>query len=601
MPVWTRAPEVEPLDIADSPLSLGESLLLTGEDTFRNLPEWGLLPRAIELDLARTRYAWTQKKYDFDQARSYVENEHKLPADWLENKQYNKLELDILSRRKRVELGVQERRARDPGGFLRGSANLATSVAVSMLSPTMVASAFIPVIREERYSALLARQTGALGRAGIRVGVGAVEGTVGSIPIEALSYGVHQQEMADYTMADSLMNIGFGSVFGATLHAGGGAVMDLAVRRRMKEIDSVLAQVDQTQPAAGARTVEKPAEPATVDISELRYIGKQVDEVIAAREAELAKIVDDPEQAAAAQRFDITKTDAEVQAMQRKLDEINRELAEPREKQIRAEVERRKSDPKYMADERKNPNARDIDEYIEARAARQVDRRRRAQAGMAEALRNEIAPKSAEIAAFNRYRGAEGELAAVRHARDSAKTLEDKLASLPESAAAAFHRRIERTLADIVPAAVKIDKLPGEVRDAMMRAAIAQEMADQPFRLDGMMKIDTDRAAAFDQIRRDAESAADPENSPLAPPREYLRSVEETTAATKSDALAQATAELDEAEAMLKDAMDTMGDAEQIPPDLMADIDAAARFSSEVDSMNRIASMLTQCAMRHSG
>jgi hypothetical protein len=161
--------------------------------------------------------------------------------------------LDILIERKRNEVKRQEVLSRSPGGFALGTAQLGTAFAASMLDPLNVGLAFVPVVGQARYLRYLANARGVLGRAGVRVGVGAVEGAVGAALIEPLVYAAKTQEQADYDFTDSLLNVAFGTVFGGGLHAVAGGVADAArsLRGRMtppvsvKDIpDSAAARVD---------------------------------------------------------------------------------------------------------------------------------------------------------------------------------------------------------------------------------------------------------------------------------------------------------------------------------------------------------------------
>lgn len=135
--------------------------------------------------------------------------------------------LEILIQRKREELQRQSVFARGPSGVVPGALRLGTALVNSLYDPLNIASAFIPVVGQGRYAAMLAGAAGSFGRAGVRAGVGAVEGVVGAALLEPIIYSANQQEQADYGMADSLANIAFGGLFGGGLHAGGGAVRDL--------------------------------------------------------------------------------------------------------------------------------------------------------------------------------------------------------------------------------------------------------------------------------------------------------------------------------------------------------------------------------------
>lgn len=133
---------------------------------------------------------------------------------------------------KRDELLRQDVIARRDGGLATGAlARFATGLFGSLLDPLNVASAFIPVVGEARYAAWLANAGSAVGRAGIRAGVGAAEGAVGSLVLEPLNYGLAQREQADYTATDSLLNIAMGTVLGGGLHVVGGAVADRVTGR----------------------------------------------------------------------------------------------------------------------------------------------------------------------------------------------------------------------------------------------------------------------------------------------------------------------------------------------------------------------------------
>jgi GNAT superfamily N-acetyltransferase len=97
----------------------------------------------------------------------------------------------------------------------------------SIIDPANVALSFVPVVGEARYAQLLKNAGGAFGRAGVRSGVGAAEGLVGSVLAEPLIYAGQQQWRNDYDAYDSMLNIAGGAVFGSLLHAGVGLVRDI--------------------------------------------------------------------------------------------------------------------------------------------------------------------------------------------------------------------------------------------------------------------------------------------------------------------------------------------------------------------------------------
>jgi hypothetical protein len=134
--------------------------------------------------------------------------------------------LDTLIERKAVEKRRQEVYGQAEGGIAQGAARLGVGLATSLVDPVNVATAFIPVIGEARYLNWLGRAGGAVGRTGVRAGVGAVEGAAGAALLEPIIAGSRRYEQADYGMADSLMNLAFGGLFGAGLHSTFGAVSD---------------------------------------------------------------------------------------------------------------------------------------------------------------------------------------------------------------------------------------------------------------------------------------------------------------------------------------------------------------------------------------
>jgi hypothetical protein len=138
--------------------------------------------------------------------------------------------LDILVDRHREQAARQQVMARANGGSM--GTQIAAGLAASLLDPLNIASAFVPVVGEARYSAILARASSPLGRAGVRAGVGAVEGVVGAAIIEPLPLLAAGMDQTEYGLSDSLANIAMGGVLGGGLHTIGGAVSD-ALRRNL--------------------------------------------------------------------------------------------------------------------------------------------------------------------------------------------------------------------------------------------------------------------------------------------------------------------------------------------------------------------------------
>lgn len=140
--------------------------------------------------------------------------------------------LDLLMDYKSSEISNAFAQDRYRGGIAGGAVNLATALAVSLADPINIASAFVPVVGEARYAQILGRAgTSLLARAGARAGLGAIEGAVGAALVEPLVYESMQRVQADYDSFDSLLNVGFGAVFGGALQAGAGSVADVLARR----------------------------------------------------------------------------------------------------------------------------------------------------------------------------------------------------------------------------------------------------------------------------------------------------------------------------------------------------------------------------------
>lgn len=127
---------------------------------------------------------------------------------------------------KRAEVGRQIIMSRATGGAVENVAKFGVTLGGSIIDPLNIASAFVPVMGEARYAAMLARAGGAVGRAGVRVGVGALEGAAGAALLEPLVYGGAKSEQADYDLYDSFLNVTVGGVLGGGLHAGAGAIGD---------------------------------------------------------------------------------------------------------------------------------------------------------------------------------------------------------------------------------------------------------------------------------------------------------------------------------------------------------------------------------------
>ena len=185
--------------------------------------------------------------YDMQSARSQAleNNQVRVSRDEL-NKEYSDLGLffkedefqsvvDIMVEEKKDERARQSVIERGPKGFGVGALKFATGLGVSLFDPINVAASFIPVFGQARFAGLVARQ----GFTRARATRGVVEGAVGATLVEPIVYGVAQKVQADYGLADSLLNITFGTILGGGLHVGAGKLKDLRTaskfKQRMKE------------------------------------------------------------------------------------------------------------------------------------------------------------------------------------------------------------------------------------------------------------------------------------------------------------------------------------------------------------------------------
>lgn len=134
--------------------------------------------------------------------------------------------LTLIMERKREAMRRQDVLNRAPGGFTPGLLRFGTTLGVSMLDPLNVAASFIPIVGPARYGRMLEQAGSGLARAGVRARVGALEGAVGAAVVEPLVLSAATAEQADYDMADSLLNLAFGTVMGGGLHMGVGAAGD---------------------------------------------------------------------------------------------------------------------------------------------------------------------------------------------------------------------------------------------------------------------------------------------------------------------------------------------------------------------------------------
>ena len=181
--------------------------------------------------------------YDMQSARSQSleDNQVRISRDEL-NKEYSDLGLffkedefqsvvDIMVEEKKDERSRQSIIERGPKGFGVGALKFATGLGVSLFDPINIAASFIPVFGQARFAGLVARQ----GFTRARLAKGVTEGAVGAAIVEPIVYGVAKEVQADYGLADSLLNITFGTILGGGLHVGAGKLKDLRTASKFKQ------------------------------------------------------------------------------------------------------------------------------------------------------------------------------------------------------------------------------------------------------------------------------------------------------------------------------------------------------------------------------
>jgi hypothetical protein len=213
-----------PYTLADIPATASEVRSATWEEALTRNPAASAI-RAIDLSQAR-RFTFENNRYSRSEAEYFMEERGLKGEFTFDDRDYNEIELGILASRKEKEVRRREILARAEGSGSSVAGRFGISLAGSMLDPINVASVFIPVIGPSRYALMLERAGSAVGRAGVRAGVGAAEGVVGAALVEPLIVGAAMQEQADYTFADSFLNVVIGGVFGGGLHVTGGLVQD---------------------------------------------------------------------------------------------------------------------------------------------------------------------------------------------------------------------------------------------------------------------------------------------------------------------------------------------------------------------------------------
>jgi hypothetical protein len=129
--------------------------------------------------------------------------------------------LDLMIQHARAEAERQNVIDRGPQGFIPSALDATTSLFVSAVDPLNIAAFSVPVMSEARVGMLMERAGGSvLARAGVRAGVGAAQGVVGSALLTPLEWASRTEEGQDYTFSDALSGMIQTAGAGALFHAG---------------------------------------------------------------------------------------------------------------------------------------------------------------------------------------------------------------------------------------------------------------------------------------------------------------------------------------------------------------------------------------------
>lgn len=281
-----------------------------------------------------------------------------------------------------------------PQGFASKAGTFGLQIMSAMLDPINVASAFVPVVREMRF----ARMASQIGVTPARIVRGGIEGAVGAAIVEPIVYAAASAEQADYDFADSLMAVGFGAVFGATLHGVFGKIGDIMRRypeqtaeAAMRAANAAILQGKRVDVTPIYRMSEIPEgrfrTDAEIEVDALRGKGPTVSRTETQLSSDLAEVQARIEQQQArVGKMDSARRKADEQ---KKLDALKQEQAEI-ESRI-GEIRTKADEVKRIEDEiRKEKAKRPASQKgQEAQARKIADLERRA-----EQLKRDIQPQA---------------------------------------------------------------------------------------------------------------------------------------------------------------------------------------------------------------
>ena len=197
-------------------------------------PAWGLYREArrkkageddneiIPVGKLNEEYADLGLFFDKDEPRGYV---------------------NLLVEKKKDELKKQSIVQRGPQNIFAKSSYFISGLGASFLDPINLGAAFIPVVGQARFLSNVARY----GVTRSRMLKGVQEGFVGNVAVEPLSYISANQEQRDYTAANAITNVAFGSILGGGMHVTFGKIGDMYKKYTGKE--NIYTKIANADPA----------------------------------------------------------------------------------------------------------------------------------------------------------------------------------------------------------------------------------------------------------------------------------------------------------------------------------------------------------------
>ena len=469
--------------------------------------------------------------------------------------------LDILVDRHREQAARQQVLARANGGSM--GTKLAAGLAASLLDPLNIASAFVPVVGEARYAAMLARTAGPLGRAGVRAGVGAVEGAVGTALIEPLPLLAAGIDQTEYGLSDSLVNIALGGILGGGLHSVGGAASDALRRRLATETPTPESAQNAANRQAGASSLTAPQALRAADFARLfdqdpelalrASLGRQLEEDSAtlSRNAQ-QQAIDEIRPALVGERVgnvaDLKAERVGLVQQDMALDASFRDRAKEFQGQRMTRKQAERAARESIASEREQIRTRqaDIDTQIERNRAGEFDRRDLGQLERGEIpdrLRQQIEARTKQIMHGYQERPLG---AAVRTARETAESAD------------------------------------WTVRDSALRSAVAQSASGREIDVNALFDLEVPgkSAAAMEHMKRPGARRLDPEGQ-----AESLR-VDGEAKAEGLDDLEAAQRAFDDDEALVNEMLEQMPEADRSAV-LAASRDEAEAVTAQAERAER--------------